>query len=227
MTCIAEIGHNFNGDISLAKKMIWEAKKCGADIAKFQLYDIDTIKKPGDSHYQELKDSQLTREQLKELAIECKRIGIEFMASAFDITRVGWLEEVGVKRHKIASRSIFNEELIDNMLMTGKPIIASLGKWDKKRFPGFKADFLYCVSIYPTKDEDLDDFPQKFSKYAGFSDHTIGTKWAKLAIDRGARIIEKHFTLDKNMFGCDQAGSAEPSELKDICEYDKLKKNQG
>jgi len=224
---IAELGHNWNGDIKLAKKMIWKAKECGADIAKFQLYDIDTIKKPGDSHYQELKDSQLTREQLKELARECRKADIEFMASAFDIIRVGWLEEVGVKRHKIASRSIFDEELIDDMLMTGKPIIASLGKWDKKTFPRFKADFLYCVARYPALNEDFEDFPQKFAKYSGFSDHSIGTKWAKLAIDRGAKIIEKHFTLDKNMFGCDQAGSAEPQELKEICEYAKLKKNQG
>lgn len=214
---IAEIGHNFNKDIKLAKKMIWYAWERGADIAKFQLYDIDTIKIPTDTHYQELKDGQISKKQVIELAEECKKSGIEFMASAFDIERLKWLEEIGVKRHKIASRSIFDQDLINAMEKTGKPIIASLGAWNKKGFPKIKnAQFLYCLTRRQIETEGVKNFPKKFNKYDGFSDHTIGIDYAKLAIDRGAKIIEKHFTIDKNMVGCDQAGSMTPDELQEL-----------
>jgi len=217
---IVELGHNFNS-IEMAKNMIWIAKECGADVAKVQLYDIDTIKKPNDSHYQELKDAQLERWQVVELAQECKKAKIEFMASAFDPERVQWLEEIGVKRHKLASRSIYNQELIDTMVKTGKPLIASLGAWDLEELPDFKADFLFCLTRRQIELNGVQDFPKDFMKYAGFSDHTIGLDWTKMAIDRGARIIEKHFTLDKNMAGCDQAGSMTPYELKEIVKYAK------
>jgi len=212
---IAEIGHNFNGDIEEAKKLIWATKENGADIAKFQLYDICTIKKPGDTHYQELKDSQLTKEQVIELAEECKRAGIEFMASAFDRERVGWLEEIGVKRHKIASRSIYDKDLIKAMEKTGKPLIASLGAWNKPYLPKIKnCQFLYCLTRRDIEQFGVRDFPENFDTLAGFSDHTIGIEYAKEAIKRGAKIIEKHFTFDKNLPGCDQSASMLPEELK-------------
>lgn len=205
----------------LNKEMIWEAKACGADAVKFQLYDVDTIKKPWQSRYMELRVAQLTKEDVKELFDECKKAGIEFIASAFDVERVGWLEEIGVKRHKIASRSVFDKKLIQAMEKTGKPLIVSLGAWNKKELPKIKnAEFLYCVSEYPAYiTEDM--FPTKFDKFAGFSDHTIGCYWAREAVKRGAKIIEKHFTLDNTLPGHNQKGSAEPWELKDLCTYAK------
>ena len=215
---LVELGHNFT-DIKMAKEMIWVVKDCGAEIVKFQLYDIDKIKIPSDIHYRELKDSQLTKEQTIELAEECRKADMEFMASAFDTERLGWLEDIGVRRHKIASRSIFDQELIQAMEKTGKPIIASLGAWKKKELPNIKADFLYCLTRKEIETFGVRNFPEKFDRLAGFSDHTVGIEWALEAIDRGARIIEKHFTLDKNMAGCDQAGSATPDELKRICDY--------
>ena len=214
----AEIGHNHNGNLRLAKLLIEEAKICGADIVKFQCYDTDKIKKPWQSRYMELKVAELTKEDLKELKRYADKVGIEFMASAFDEERVGWLEEIGVKRHKIASRSIYNTELIKAMEKTGKPIIASLGEWNKKEFPKIKnAQFLYCISEYPAYITEL----PKFDKYDGFSDHTIGCYWAREAIKRGAKIIEKHFTLSKELPGYNQKGSAEPYELKDLCVFAK------
>lgn len=225
ITLIAEIGHNHNGDMTLAKWLIKLAKLCGADIAKFQVYDTDIlgIAVPEKQEvYDDLKKSELTKEQVKELKDECDKVGIEFMASAFDIERVGWLEEIGVKRHKIASRSIYNEELIQAMVNTGKPIIASLGKIDERGIPQIKADFLYCVAKYPPSPKDMKGFPKNFKEYAGFSDHTLGINWTIKAIKRGAKIIEKHFTIDKTMLGRDQAGSCEPYELKKISEFIKL-----
>lgn len=241
---IAEIGHNGNGNMRLNKLMIEEAKACGADIAKFQLYDTDVIKKPWQSRYMELKMAELTKEDVFELKAHCDKVGIEFMASAFDPIRVAWLEEVGVKRHKLASRSIYDKETIDAMVATGKPIIASLGKWKnpapnvegkelivgnmKYIFPSFKAEFLYCISEYPAYiTEEM--FPNIFSNkqtgddktggYAGFSDHSLGMYWAREAVKRGATIIEKHFTLDKSLPGFNQKGSCDPTELKDFITY--------
>jgi len=216
---IAEAGHNGNGNTRLNKLMIEEAKSCGANAVKFQLYDTDKIKKSWQSRYMELKMAELTKEDLKELKRHADKVGIEFMASAFDCERVGWLEEVGVKRHKIASRSIYDTDLIKCMEKTGKPIIASLGYWKEKGFPKIKnSQLLYCISEYPAY-ITTEQFPKKFDTYSGFSDHTIGMYWAREAVKRGAKIIEKHFTLDKTLPGHDQKGSAEPYEIKDFITY--------
>jgi len=218
---IAELGHNFNRNMNLAKKMISKAYECGADIAKFQIYDTDYILTPSSPYYWELKAVQIDYLQTKQLFNECKKVGIEFMASVFDTKRIKWTEKLGMERYKIASRSIEDKELIKTIEATGKPIIASLGMWNKPNLPEIKGkvDYLYCISKYPTIDEDLKNMPMEFDRYSGFSDHTIGNKWAKIAIDRGAKIIEKHFTLDKTMPGCDQSGSAEPEELSELVEY--------
>lgn len=216
---IAELGNNFLGNIDWAKKMIWAAKKCGADACKFQLYDIDKIKKPWESRYFELMMGQLTFEQARELKEECDKAGIEFMASCFDTERVGWCEELGVKRYKLASRSIRDTETIKAMEKTKKPIIASLGGWNEIGAPNIKnAQFLFCVSEYPAYITNS-IFPSEFDEYSGFSDHSIGTYWCREAAKRGATIIEKHFTLDKHLPGHDQKGSADPTELKDLVTY--------
>lgn len=216
---VGEIGHNHCGSIRTAKLMIDELKTCGCDIAKFQAYDTDKIKKPWQSRYMELKCSEPNFEELKELKEYCDRIGIEFMASAFDIERLGWLEKLGVKRHKLASRSINDKELIKAMEKTGKEIIVSLGAWKQDNFPIIKnAKYLYCVSEYPAYITN-DIFPAKFDKLNGFSDHSIGMYWAREAVKRGATIIEKHFTLSHELPGFDQKGSAEPYEMKDFVTY--------
>lgn len=219
---IAEIGHNHMGNMRAVRDFIDEAKACGCDIAKFQAYDTDKIKKPWQSRYFELKMSEHTKEEFAEIKAYCDKIGIEFMASAFDLERLGWLEELGVKRHKIASRSIYDTELIKAMEATGKPIIASLGKVDQRGVPVIKnAEYLYCVSEYPTY-MTAEQFPHKFGegeKYAGFSDHTIGMYWAREAVKRGATIVEKHFTLSRMLPGNDQKGSADPTDMKDFVTY--------
>ena len=225
---IAECGHNANGSMKHMKLQINEAKKCGADIAKFQVYDIDKIMTPDNPVYMELKMCQLDKEELKELADYCEKIDIEFCASAFDPERVGWLEEVGVKRHKLASRSIYDAETIKAMEATGKPIIASLGMINEKQgIPSItNSEFLYCVAEYlAIITEEM--FPKDFKFYAGFSDHTIGTKWAKEAVRRGATIIEKHFTLDQRLPGCDQAGSSDPKEFKEFIDWVRLYEKNG
>ncbi len=223
MLIIAEIGQNHNGDMVIAKKLVSAAKEMGADIAKFQLYDVDSIFQSDFEWYKEAKEAQLSSEQVTDLSNWCQQVGIEFMASVFDVERVGWCEEIGMKRYKIASRSIYDRELINAIADTGKDIIASLGMYRGKEFPQIdtsaKVDFLYCISKYPTKPEDLNFLEIDFSKYSGFSDHTIGIEAAIVAMARGARIIEKHFTLDKKMHGPDHSASMEPEELRQLVEF--------
>jgi len=145
------------------------------------------------------------------------------MTSVFDPERVWWCEEIGVKCYKIASRSIYDKELIDAIARTGKDIIASLGMYQGKEFPKIdtygKVDFLYCVSKYPTLPEDLNFLEVDFNRYSGFSDHTIGIEAALVAMARGAKIIEKHFTLDKKMHGPDHIISMERQELRQMVEF--------
>jgi sialic acid synthase SpsE len=144
------------------------------------------------------------------------------MCSVFDVERIAWLEEVNVKRHKIASRSIYEGELINALARTQKPILASLGMWKEDTFPVIEnadVDFLYCISKYPTPLQDVKLDSIDFSQYIGFSDHTIGITAPLVAITKGAKIIEKHFTLDKAMYGPDHEGSMTPEELQALSTF--------
>jgi len=220
---IAEIGQNHNGDMAAARELIDQAKSNGADIAKFQLYDVDSIFTPDFEWYREGKEAQLTRDQAASLAEHCKRVGIEFMASVFDLERLAWCEELGVRRHKIASRSIHDRPLIEAAARTGKEMIVSLGFWKSEQFPVIKSSaavrFLYCVAKYPTAPSEVHLERVDFNKYAGFSDHTAQLDAAKVAIARGARIIEKHFTLDKAAHGPDHRCSMTPPELAELTAF--------
>lgn len=221
MEIIAEIGQNHNGDMALARELIHAARDGGAEVAKFQLYDARVLfPSEGNPWFDYNCRTELTCENVRALAAECARAGIEFMASVFDTERLKWLGEVDVRRHKIASRSIDDRALIEAVAATGKPMLVSLGKWTGKEFPAIEAaggvDFLYCVSKYPTPPEDVHLAAVDFRRYAGFSDHTVGISAAVAAFARGARIVEKHFTLDKGMHGPDHAGSMTPAELAEL-----------
>lgn len=216
--------------MNLAKWLIISAKLNGADVAKFQVYDVDNILSKDFEWYVSLKHTQLTKENVKYLKNVCDEVGIEFLASVFDTIRVDWLEEIGVKRYKIASRSIYNKDLIDAIMKTGKDMIISLGMWNEDEFPKIHLNalyqdinYLYCISKYPTNPKDIDWEELSSAKYTGFSDHTIGLESAKKAIDLGVRIIEKHFTFDRNLPGPDHKGSMTPDELYRLVEYSKHK----
>lgn len=219
---IAEIGQNHNGDMALARDLIAQAKASGADVAKFQLYDARALfPKQGNEWFDYNCNTELSYDQLAALAEACADAGIEFMSSVFDVERVAWLEKLGTRRYKIASRSIGDRPLIEAVAATGKPMIVSLGMWEGEDFPDIEApggvDFLHCVSKYPTPVEDVRLGQVDFDLYAGFSDHTLGITAATVALARGARIIEKHFTLDKASYGPDHACSMTPGELSELC----------
>lgn len=216
---IVELGHNHNGDMFTMRKLIRTAKDCGADVVKFQLYKTDSLFKKDFEWYWDLKRGELTYSDWMKVAEECRDVGIKFFASVFDIERIKWCEDVKVKRYKIASRSIYDKPLVDAIVQTGKPIIASLGMYYETEFPSFNADFLYCIAKYPTPFIDLHLGSVDFNRYDGFSDHTIGIEAAMVALSRGARIIEKHFTLDKTMDGADHKGSMNPEELRALVDF--------
>lgn len=216
------------GSMWLANKLIHAAKANGATVAKFQIYETDRIVDKDFEWYSFAKHAELTKENVMYLMDVCDDVGIEFLASVFDADKVKWTEELGMKRYKIASRNNYSNDncerkLIDAIATTGKDIIFSLGWWKDKELPIIKTtgkvNFLYCISKYPTMPEDIDWNEFSNGTYNGFSDHTIGITAAKKAIDLGAKIVEKHFTLDKNFYGPDHSGSMIPIELKELVNY--------
>ena len=211
MLFIAEIGMNHNGNFGLAFELIKQAKHAGADIAKFQLGWRD---KPDEINH-------ITPEILGQLQRCCDYYGIEFMVSI--ITEQAWemAKDFGFKTYKIASRTVKDKpDLVRAILAQGKTTIISLGMWEGAGLPFPKTPdirYLWCKSKYPCEPWDLTDLPKDFnnSPYDGYSDHSLGIETVLMAITRGARIIEKHFTLDKSDRTIrDHALSATPEEFR-------------
>ncbi len=236
MTIIAECGINHNGDMQLAKRMIESAMENGADLVKFQLYDSDKIGAVG-IH----REAELSHEQARFLFDYGASIGIEVFFSVFDVERVGWCEDIGVKRYKIATR-MRDEGVMKAVAETKKPVIMSMNDtFDGGYHCGSteaRVDYLHCISEYPVTNLHFEagmwedhgggtlgssDGRREYHKdYEGFSDHTIGIDAAKIALARGAEIIEKHFTLDKTMEGPDHKLSMEPNELRELVRWQKV-----
>lgn len=215
---IAEIGQNHNGDMGLARELVFAARDAGADVAKFQVFDARSLfTRENNPWYEYNLKTELSRRQVEELYGACQDAKIEFMASVFDVERVAWLETLGVARYKVASRSIGDEALLAALGRTAKPLIVSLGHWAGPDFPRLptraRVDFLHCVCEYPAPLASLRLAAVDFGRFSGFSDHSVGIAAALTAYARGAAIVEKHMTLDKTLYGPDHQGSATPDEV--------------
>lgn len=236
---IAEIGINFMGNMSIARKLIADAAECGATMAKFQWYSVyDLFGDPSkDTYnkdiYENVQAFELNKEKIEQLMKWCDLEGIDFGCSIFDEERFEVLDALGVKRHKIASRvSKYDRPLAEKVLATGKPTYVSLGfdaePFDTQKYPNCK--HLYCVAQYPTEDHDF-NLPKDFSnsQYFGFSSHAMGPYPAMVALARGAQCIEVHFTLDKSMAalqgGYDHICSLDKKELRKLCNFARKIKN--
>jgi len=240
---IAEIGINHNGSMPLAHELIRQAAIAGADAAKFQAYSVDALfgpngEDPNPEIHAGVKDLEFNYDQFKQCKKWCDEEGIMFMCSVFDEERLQWIESLAVGRHKIASRvSKLNPDLAHRIAKTGVPCYMSLGfnsvrieddiKGDGRYFTPYEnIRYLYCVSEYPTEFENL-ELPKTFKHetnrgYYGFSDHTLGIEASLVAVARGAKVIEKHFTLNKAAEGFDHVCSIDPAELSDLVKYSKL-----
>ncbi len=214
---IAEIGQNYCGDINLACKLIGFAKANGADLVKFQLYDHNKLYDDRD------KNVELSYENARYLFSWGAVMGIEVFFSVFDTERVRWCEEIGVKRYKIATCFNHNKSLIESVIATGKEFFIS-GTSSNRGIvpPGSKATHLYCIANYPAEIKHFRfnqyGFPHEF---AGLSDHSIGLDIAKIALSRGAQVIEKHFAIDHRT-GVDAEWSMTPDELRELKRFETI-----
>ncbi len=239
---IAEAGVNHNGNIEIAKKLIDAAKECGADVVKFQTFNPEKIasKYAKMAEYQKenlkLEESQremlgkltLKREEYLELAEYCHDIGIQFLSTPFEIESVRFLNDIQ-DIWKIPSGEITNYPYMVEIAKTGKDVILSTGMSTleevEEAFIVLKSNgagkitLLHCTTNYPTPMKDVNlkamlTLKEHFGYPVGYSDHTKGIEVPIAAVAMGAEVIEKHFTLDRNMEGPDHKASLEPDELK-------------
>jgi N,N'-diacetyllegionaminate synthase len=239
---IAEAGVNHNGSYELAKKMVEVAKKCGADAIKFQTFQAEKlvtvnsnkaeyqVKNTGNSESQlsMLKKLQLSQSEFLKLKDDCEMVGIEFLSTPFDIESLDFLKNIEMKRWKIPSGEITNLPYLIRIAKTQIPVILSTGmatleEVDKavnvlKKYGTQELTLLHCTTEYPTPYEDVNlnamiTMQEFFNLPVGYSDHTMGIEIPIAAVAIGASIIEKHFTLDRNMAGPDHKASLEPDEL--------------
>lgn len=239
---IAEAGVNHNGDVKVAKRLIEEAKRCGADIVKFQTFHPRKLasKQAAMAEYQKKnlgveksQEEMLSRLTLREkdymeLAEYCKEIGIKFLSTPFETDSVHFLDKLQ-DIWKIPSGEITNYPYLVEIARTGKEIILSTGMSTLEEvdcaFEVLKSNgsgritVLHCTTDYPVPMKDVNlkamvTLKNHCNCRVGYSDHTTGIEVPIAAVALGAEVIEKHFTLDRNMEGPDHKASLEPDEFE-------------
>lgn len=229
-TIIAEIGENHTGNWDLAREMIDEAARAGADIVKFQSYFGEMADKedPEREWFSEVEIPDEVHFELKEYA---ESRGVEFLSSPFNVERTRFLvEELGLSTIKVASPVMTNYDMLDYLngrvdtvyISTG---LATLDEVEESLSYLSDVDdvcVMQCTSEYPCPPSHanlsvLETYREKFSDYrVGFSDHTLGTLAPAMSVALGATAIEKHFTLDKSLEGTDHVLSVTPAELREL-----------
>ena len=235
---IAEIGANHNRSLSLAKELVDAAVDARADAVKFQIYSAETLyskNTPLHSGYDKdlfslIKEIETPREWLPELSAYCEGKGIVFFATPFDLRAVDELDAVS-DLFKIASFEIVDLPLLEYCASKGKPMIISTGLANLEEIEDAyltcrkagneRIAFLQCASLYPAPASimnlrSMETVRTAFGVPVGLSDHTKGIHISVAAVAMGAKIIEKHFTLDRNMKGPDHPFAIEPGELREL-----------
>jgi pseudaminic acid synthase len=245
---IAELSANHGHDIQIAKKTILAAKESGADAIKLQTYTADTLTINCDNEYFKINNGTIWDgrtlydlyneaftpwEWHKELFDYAKSIGLIIFSTPFDNSAVDFLEELDVPIYKVASFEIIDIPLIEYIASKGKPLIISTGIASLndiqeavdacRRMGNNQIILLKCTSEYPANIEDanLNTIPnmrETFTVEVGLSDHTLGVTVPVVSIALGAKVIEKHFILDKSIGGPDSSFSVEPKEFKQMVE---------
>lgn len=242
---IAELSANHNQKFDIAVKTIEAMKEAGADAVKLQTYTPDTITIDCDNEYFQIKKGLWKGKTLYELYQEAytpwewqpklkkiaEDLGLICFSSAFDKTAVDFLENMNVPAYKVASFEITDIPLIEYIASKGKPIIISTGIATLadieeavnacKRMDNEQIALLKCTSAYPAPIGDanlltIPNMKETFGTVVGLSDHTLGSSAAIAAVALGAKIIEKHFILNRNLGGPDAAFSMEPDEFKNM-----------
>lgn len=236
---VAEIGNNHEGDFGLAKEMVSAAAEAGADVVKFQTFRTEHYVSGSNSdRFRMLKGFELTYDQFSELKEHAEGCGAAFLSTPFDIESARFLNTIS-SAFKIASGDNSFYPLLETVAAFGKPVILSCGLasilelqyatslirriWNEKGVcPGLAT--LHCVTSYPTPPESanlkaISSISEATCSVPGYSDHTLGIEACVLAAACGARIIEKHFTLDHQLSDFhDHQLSANPEEFRDLVE---------
>jgi len=240
---IAEAGVNHNGQLATALRLVEAAKEAGADAVKFQTFRAERIvgaaaekaayqkrhTSSDETQYQMLKRLELSEEAHYRLVEHCRAVQIEFLSTPFDDESADFLARLGISRFKISSGEITNTPFLQYIAEKGRPVILSTGASDLGEVAAAIAaleaggatqiSLLHCVSQYPAPYEDINlramhTLANVFRVPVGYSDHTLGIEIPVAAVAMGARIIEKHFTLDRNMPGHDHQASIEPLDFQ-------------
>ena len=242
---IAEAGVNHNGNLDLAYQLIDAAKDAGADAVKFQTFKAENVvsRLADKSEYQKkttgsdksqlemIKKLELSYDDFVKLKKYCNKKEIMFLSTPFDHQSIDFLYDL-IDIYKIPSGEIINHPYLKHIAVKNKPVImstgmANLGEVEEAintiRSVNSKAklSLLHCTTNYPTPYEEVNlkamqTLAAAFKLPVGYSDHTLGIEVPVAAVAMGAKIIEKHFTLDKNLPGPDHKASLEPDELKEM-----------
>ncbi len=242
---IAEAGVNHNGDINLAKRLIDVAREARADAVKFQTFKAEEIVTKNaekaryqkqttgaeESQFEMIKRLELSEKDFRGLFTYAQKKGIMFLSSPFDRSSVDLLDRLGIPAFKIPSGEITNFPLLRYIATKERPIILSTGmstlREVEEALKVIKEEgiddiiLLHCVTSYPAKIEDMnlramETLRAAFRLPAGLSDHSMGIIIPVAAVALGACVIEKHFTLDRNLPGPDHRASLEPEELRQM-----------
>lgn len=239
---IAEAGVNHGGDIEVAKQLVDVAKEAGAHAVKFQAFRtenliLDTVEKApyqknttdsGESQFNMLKKLELRKSHYVELKDYCASKDIIFLITPFDEGSLAELEEIGVLAYKVASTDTTNLPFLKKIAKTQKPVILSTGMCYMEEVQAALEEIhtynkdvilLQCTANYPIKDSEanlnvIHTYKKNFDLIVGYSDHSVGLGASPYAVALGAKVVEKHFTLDKSLDGPDHLASLDPVELK-------------
>ncbi len=240
---IAEAGVNHSGSAEEALRLVDAAVEAGADAVKFQVFRADELasesaataayqrRSGGSSQREMLTRLELSDDEFRRVQTHCVQGGIEFLATPFGPRDVQSLLDLNVNAIKIASTDLNNKPLLQDIAQTGLPLIVSTGaatadeiettvEWLRRWDAGERLILLHCVSAYPTPLDAanlaaIGTLQRRFGVPCGFSDHTVDTRTGAWAVAAGARLLEKHFTLDRAASGPDHAMSLDPAGLQE------------
>ena len=242
---VAEMSANHNQDFNVAVRILEIAKESGADAIKLQTYTPDTLTIDCNNEYFRIKGTLWKGRTLYDLYGEAytpwewqpklkkiaEELGMDLFSTAFDPLAVDFLEEMNIPAHKVASFEIVDIPLIEKMAETGKPIIISIGMATLQEIEeailtirnagDSQIALLKCTSAYPAPPEEMNlrtipDMMESFQLPTGLSDHSLGIEVPVTAVALGACIVEKHFTMSRDISGLDSAFSLEPQEFKEM-----------
>jgi N-acetylneuraminate synthase len=233
---VAEIGINHNGDLDLAKQLIDVAVNAGCDAVKFQKRTIEVVYSPeeltrprenpfGDTNGDLKRGLEFSKDQYGEIDAHCQLRNITWFASPWDEASVDFLESFAVPCHKVASASLTDDNLLRHIRSTGKPIILSTGMSTMEQVDHAvdvlgrdQLVILHATSTYPAQYQELNlrvipVLAERFGVPVGYSGHETGIASSVAAVAVGACVVERHLTLDRAMWGSDQAASLEPNGM--------------